>query len=163
VPTASRRRARCASSEGARSAYHNVFLPADDIRPTPKNSGTQPFPQREWNSCLGRRLPGKYDLSGTTEGEILNSRLDEDKLDQLRRWGTGLAAADDQELRATGKAILLLIEEIEALHVDVWNAKTVPAEEDGAEPESEVEQASLERTLGARLRRVGRRSAADAP
>ncbi len=54
----------------------------------------------------------------------------------MRRWGTGLAAADDQELRATGKAILLLIEEIEALHVDVWNAKTVPAEEDGAEPKA---------------------------
>jgi hypothetical protein len=81
----------------------------------------------------------------------------------LRRWGTGLAAAEDQELRATGKAILLLIEEIEALHVEVWNAKTLPAEEDGAEPESEVEQASFERTLGARLRRLGRRSAAEAP
>jgi hypothetical protein len=94
----------------------------------------------------------------------LNSRLDEDKLDQLRRWGTGLAAADDQELRATGKAILLLIEEIEALHVELWNAKTAPAPaaDDGAEPESEAEQASLERTLGARLRRLGRRSAAEA-
>jgi hypothetical protein len=106
-------------------------------------------------------------LSRTTEGASLNSRLDEDKLDQLRRWGTGLAAADDQELRATGKAILLLIEEIEALHVELWNAKTAPApaENDGAEPEpeSEAEQASLERTLGARLRRLGRRSAAEAP
>lgn len=102
-------------------------------------------------------------LSRTTEGASLNSRLDEDKLDQLRRWGTGLAAADDQELRATGKAILLLIEEIEALHVELWNAKTAPTGDDGAEPESEAEQASLERTLGARLRRLGRRSAAEAP
>jgi hypothetical protein len=79
----------------------------------------------------------------------------------LRRWGTGLAAADDQELRATGKAILLLIEEIEALHVELWNAKTVSAED--GEPESEGEETSLERTLGARLRRLGRRSAAEAP
>ena len=91
----------------------------------------------------------------------MSSRLDEDKLDQLRRWGTGLAAADDQELRATGKAILLLIEEIEALHVELWNAKTVSAEDDVAE--SEGEEASLERTLGARLRRLGRRSAAEVP
>lgn len=94
----------------------------------------------------------------------MNSRLDEDKLDQLRRWGTGLAATDDQELRATGKAILLLIEEIEALHVELWNAKTVAAQEDGATPDAEadVEEASLDRTLGARLRRLGRRSAAEA-
>lgn len=162
VPTASRRRARCASFEGARSACHNVFLPADAIRPTPKNGGTKPFPQRARNSCLGRRLAGKYDPEQDDGGDSLNSRLDEDKLDQLRRWGTGLAVADDQELRATGKAILLLIEEIEALHVELWNAKTAPAEDDGAEPESEAEQASLERTLGARLRRLGRRSAAEA-
>ena len=42
--------------------------------------------------------------------------MDEDKLEQLRRWGTGLAGTDEEELRATGKAILLLIDEIEALH-----------------------------------------------
>jgi hypothetical protein len=91
----------------------------------------------------------------------VSSRLDEDKLDQLRRWGTGLAAADDQELRATGRAILLLIEEVEALHVELWNAKTVSPEDDGAESESE--QPSLELTLGARLRRLGRRSAPEVP
>jgi hypothetical protein len=106
---------------------------------------------------------GKYDPGQDDREESLNSRLDEDKLDQLRHWGTGLAAADDQELRATGKAILLLIEEIEALHVELWNAKTVSAGDDAAEPESESEQPSLERTLGARLRRLGRRSAAEVP
>ena len=80
----------------------------------------------------------------------------------MRRWGTGLAAADNQEFRATGKAILLLIEEIEALHVELWNAKTsAAAEENAAEPEVEadVEETSLDRTLGGRLRRLGRRSA----
>jgi len=82
----------------------------------------------------------------------------------LRRRGTGLAAADNQEFRATGRAILLLIEEIEALHVELWSAKTVASEEPGATPveEDDVEQASLDRTLGARLRRLGRRSAAEA-
>jgi hypothetical protein len=56
-------------------------------------------------------------------GGTLSERLNEDKIDQLRRWGSGLASAESEELRATGKAILLLIDEIEALHVDLWNAK----------------------------------------
>jgi len=110
---------------------------------------------------------GKYDRARKDGGRgFLSSRLDEDKLDQLRRWGTGLATADNQEFRATGKAILLLIEEIEALHVELWNAKTGALEEDGAKPEAgvhvDLEEASLDRTLGARLRRLGRRSAAEA-
>ncbi len=91
-------------------------------------------------------------------------RLDEDKLEQLRRWGAGLAGTEDQELRATGKAILLLIEEIEALHVELWNAKAgaTRPEETESEPEPDVVAqtgGSLDGTLGARLRRFGRRSA----
>lgn len=89
-------------------------------------------------------------------------RLDEDKLDQLRRWGTGLAATEDEELRATGKAILLLIEEIESLHVELWNAKTAVAHTEEAEPGPSPEpDVSLDGTLGARLRRFGRRSASE--
>ena len=87
-------------------------------------------------------------------------RLDEDKLEQLRRWGAGLAATEDEELRATGKAILLLIDEIEALHVELWNEKAAAAVPDETEPEVAAEPAaSLDGTLGARLRRLGRRSA----
>jgi hypothetical protein len=82
----------------------------------------------------------------------LSERLDEDKIDQLRRWGTGLATAESDELRATGKAILLLVEEIEALHVDLWNAKA-PAEPTGAGHEAEEPAApELHRSLAARLR-----------
>jgi len=89
-------------------------------------------------------------------------RLDEDKLDQLRRWGTGLAGTEDEELRATGKAILLLIEEIEGLHVELWSAKTAVAHTEEAEPEPSPEpDVSLGDTLGARLRRFGRRSASE--
>jgi hypothetical protein len=54
----------------------------------------------------------------------LSDRLDEGKIEQLRAWGAGLHADGNHDLRATGKAILLLIEEIERLHVDLWNAKT---------------------------------------
>lgn len=79
----------------------------------------------------------------------MSERLDEQKIDQLRRWGAGLANAETEEFRATGKAILLLIEEIEALHVDLWNAKT--ALEGPAEPD--VPSApDLHRSLASRLR-----------
>jgi hypothetical protein len=85
----------------------------------------------------------------------MSDRLDEDKINQLRAWGSGLAANGSDDLRATGKAILLLIEEIERLHIDLWNAKS--AQEDDQPDPSEVEdpvQASMDRTLRARLSRV---------
>ena len=85
----------------------------------------------------------------------MSDRLDEDKINQLRAWGSGLAANGSDDLRATGKAILLLIEEIERLHIDLWNAKSTQ-EEDQPDP-SDVEdqvQASMDRTLRARLSRV---------
>jgi hypothetical protein len=86
----------------------------------------------------------------------MNDRLDEGKIDQLRAWGSGLAAnGSSDDLRATGKAILLLIEEIERLHIDLWNAKAVqeqslPDQDDG----DDQVQASLDRTLRGRLSRV---------
>jgi len=93
-------------------------------------------------------------------GGSLTDRLDEGKIEQLRAWGAGLLADGTTDLRATGKAILLLIEEIERLHVDLWNAKTtqeqmpVPARDD-----ADVQiQASVDRTLRARLSRVRLRS-----
>jgi hypothetical protein len=85
----------------------------------------------------------------------MSDRLDEDKINQLRAWGSGLAANGSDDLRATGKAILLLIEEIECLHIDLWNAKS--AQEDDQPDPSDVEdqvQASMDRTLRARLSRV---------
>jgi hypothetical protein len=85
----------------------------------------------------------------------MSDRLDEDKINQLRAWGSGLAANGSDDLRATGKAILLLIEEIERLHIDLWNAKSAQ-EEDQPDP-SEVDdqvQASIDRTLRGRLSRV---------
>ena len=49
-------------------------------------------------------------------------RLDEERLEILRTWGTGLSASDRDELRAAGKAIVMLIEEIDRLQADVWMA-----------------------------------------
>jgi hypothetical protein len=85
----------------------------------------------------------------------LSERLDENKIDQLRRWGSGLASAETDELRATGKAIILLIEEIEALHIDLWNAKAAPVESPGNDGATAPD---LHRSLAARLR-FTRRSA----
>jgi len=51
----------------------------------------------------------------------VRGRLDDEKLETLRSWGAGLAADGRDELRAAGKAILILIEEIERLQVDLWH------------------------------------------
>jgi hypothetical protein len=85
----------------------------------------------------------------------LSDRLDEGKIEQLRTWGAGLHADANHDLRATGKGILLLIEEIERLHVDLWNAKTTQEQERPATSDGDGRvQASLDRTLRARLSRV---------
>jgi len=49
-------------------------------------------------------------------------RLDEDRLEILRTWGAGLSTSGRDELRAAGKAIVMLIEEIDRLQADVWMA-----------------------------------------
>ena len=46
----------------------------------------------------------------------------------MRAWGNGLSTHDSPDVRATGRAILLLIEEIERLHIDLWNAKSASAD-----------------------------------
>jgi hypothetical protein len=49
----------------------------------------------------------------------------------------------------------LLIEEIERLHIDLWNAKTTQEQDQPAQANGDGDvQASLDRTLRARLRRV---------
>ena len=59
-------------------------------------------------------------------------RLDEERIEILRSWGLGLASDDREELRAAGKAITVLIDEIDRLHVDLWNARV--AEREAAAP-----------------------------
>jgi len=50
-------------------------------------------------------------------------RLDEQRLEILRGWGAGLASDGREELRAAGKAITVLVDEIDRLQVDLWNAR----------------------------------------
>jgi hypothetical protein len=86
-------------------------------------------------------------------------RLDAEKLETLRRWGHGLEDDERDEIRSAGRAIILLIEEIERLHIDLWHARA----DDGALPEAEAEpppelpaeelHTSLATSLRARLAR----------
>jgi len=50
-------------------------------------------------------------------------RLDEERLETLRAWGTGLSTSARDELRAAGKAILMLVDELDRLEADLWNAR----------------------------------------
>jgi hypothetical protein len=54
-------------------------------------------------------------------------------------------------VRAAGRAILLLIEEIERLNVDLWHAGRLEASEGADEPEAVKEEPSEE--VGSALRR----------
>jgi len=65
----------------------------------------------------------------------VSGRLDDEKLETLRRWGAGLGADGGAELRAAGKAILILIEEIERLQVDVWHTRDGTRERIAARPQ----------------------------
>jgi hypothetical protein len=92
-------------------------------------------------------------------------RLDEDKLGTLRRWGEGLRQAGGEEYAAAGRAILMLIEEIEQLHIDLWHARqqlgrTVPLSQDET---AEQPEEPLSLTLHERLQRVLRRDSGSYP
>ena len=80
-------------------------------------------------------------------------RLDAEKLDTLRRWGHGLETDERDEIRSAGRAIILLIEEIERPHIDLWHARA--GDEAVLEPEpADVDiPTSLVTSLRARLAR----------
>jgi hypothetical protein len=92
------------------------------------------------------------------------SRLDEEKLALLRRWGEGLTVDDREEVRAAGRAILMLSDEIERLHIDLWHARDAPPEPDetvepAREPTLEpAPTASLASTLRRRIAALALRS-----
>jgi hypothetical protein len=78
-------------------------------------------------------------------------RLDEEKLEMLRTWGEGLLNDGRDELRAAGRAVLMLAEEIELLHVDLWHARQDTAKE--AEMQPGAEPGESRRQLGLALQR----------
>jgi hypothetical protein len=84
--------------------------------------------------------------------------LDEEKLAVLLRWGEGLQADPRAEVAAAGRAILLLIEEIERLHVLLWDKRLfpdVPVEAPEPAPRAEPERPA--HMLGPLMRRLRHR------
>ena len=49
--------------------------------------------------------------------------LDDDRLEELRRWGDRLRGAGGAEQAAAGRAILLLIEEVEGLRLELTRTR----------------------------------------
>ena len=59
-------------------------------------------------------------------------RLDSEQIELLRAWGAGLATDERDEVRAAGKAITMLVDEIDRLNIDLWNQRA------GEEPAPEA-------------------------
>ena len=90
-------------------------------------------------------------------------RVDEDKLEALRRWGQGLQQAAGEESAAAGRAILMLIAEIEQLQIDLELAgeqlsRVGPSSSDETAPEEPFAS-----TLHERLQRVLGRDSDSSP
>jgi hypothetical protein len=86
-------------------------------------------------------------------------RLDEEKLEALRRWGRGLEQADGEESAAAGRAILMLIAELERLQIDLRLAReqasrpAPPSSDEAAEEQDQPVASSLHERLQRVLRR----------
>lgn len=94
--------------------------------------------------------------------------MTEEEFETLRSWGESLTEDTRAEVRAAGRAIMLLAAEIERLQVQLWHAKlgiephtadgARPPRDDAAEPEPpaagelEASLPQLEPALGGRLR-----------
>jgi hypothetical protein len=88
-------------------------------------------------------------------GLSVDERLDEQKIETLQTWAEGLLRDERSELRAAAKAILLLIEEIEHLHVDLWHARDEESAEivpDVLDVPDEEPAPTLREALARRLR-----------
>jgi hypothetical protein len=92
-------------------------------------------------------------------------RLDEEKLEALRSWGERLREAGGEESSAVGRAILMLVEEIDRLHIELWHARMQPSagESVATDRTPEEEPEPVASSLQARLQRVLRRDAPAEP
>jgi len=63
-------------------------------------------------------------------------RLDEDKLEALRRWGQALREAGIEERAAAGRAILMLLEEVDRLRLELLRTREQLRLDDSGSTES---------------------------
>jgi hypothetical protein len=84
---------------------------------------------------------------------VHETTLTADELEQLRRWGVGLQHDTREEVSAAGRAIVLLVEEIERLHVISWDERLYPAEAGADDGDTDLPRSLRERVrLRLRLR-----------
>jgi hypothetical protein len=76
--------------------------------------------------------------------------LTDDQLAALKEWGEGLAGVEQVELQAAGRAIGLLIREIEALQRQAWHQQLALPAEVPEVPESRSLAAALAQRLARR-------------
>ena len=79
--------------------------------------------------------------------------MDEEQFEALRRWGAGLRLDDREEVRAAGKAIILLCEEVERLEIALWNERAAQHRSERVAAEEEHEPEAAERQPEAALRK----------
>jgi hypothetical protein len=91
-------------------------------------------------------------------------RLDEERLETLRGWSESLAGDRREEIRGAGRAIRILIDEIERLNGELRNASQRPdlapveqLHKDAVRPEGTAAPDDLVTTLRSRLRGRARR------
>jgi hypothetical protein len=71
-------------------------------------------------------------------------RLDEAKVETLRAWGDGLRTDPRDEVRAAGRAITMLVEEVERLNIDLWHARADAREAREAQGAGEARESRAE-------------------
>ncbi len=84
-------------------------------------------------------------------------RLDEPKLEELRHWGQALRDAGSEESVAAGRAILMLIEELERSRLELYRTRELlervvpmsnPEVDGGTDPFASTLHGRLRRVLG---------------
>ncbi|HET7354422.1 MAG TPA: hypothetical protein VFJ11_10290 [Gaiellaceae bacterium] len=88
-------------------------------------------------------------------------QLDEEKLEALRSWGERLRQSGGEEYAAVGRAILMLVEEIDRLHIELWHARMQPSTVTAIPSERAEEPVAS--SLRARVQQVLRRETAPDP
>ena len=82
-------------------------------------------------------------------------RLEDDRLEALRRWGQGLRDAGGEEHAAAGRAILMLIKEIERLRLELLREQSAREDLATGEVDGNADEPSRRPFEGACRRQLG--------
>lgn len=90
--------------------------------------------------------------------------LSADELEQLRRWGVGLGQDPRHDVSAAGRAIVLLVDEVERLAARAWDDRLYPTAPPADAYRSQADSAAeLQRALKSRLDDAASAGARDDP